>query len=391
MDPRIRNLPSTTFAGERLSRPAIAEIQETVQFFPALSRSELVRTVCEQLGWHTPEGTPRLGFGLRVLGALERRGIVRLPAKRGPGRGPQKPLQFDARTAPQPAVREPLAELAPVRLELATEPEPKALWNQWVDRYHPLGYRQPLGVHLRYWVRDGRGRLLGCLLFDRATRRLPCRDRFIGWEGPGFRERLHLVVRNARYLLFDWVTVDHLASHVPGLAARQLPGDWERWHGWRPVLLETFVNPRRHDAACYRAANWQRAGPHAGPRGPRPGPGQAAQGGLRPPAASALEAHPAGGPAAATAAPADGRRGFPRQVAGHPRQRGAGRRRARPALAAPPAIDPHAAGGAVRAPPGARAAPAGLRPGAGRPVGVLPAAGPGAAAGPPAMALTERV
>ena len=260
MDPRIRNLPSTTFAGERLSRPAIAEIQETVQFFPALSRSELVRTVCEQMGWHTPEGTPRLGFGLRVLGALERRGIVRLPAKRGPGRGPQKPLQFDARTAPQPAVREPLAELAPVRLELATEPEPKALWNQWVDRYHPLGYRQPLGVHLRYWVRDGRGRLLGCLLFDRATRRLPCRDRFIGWEGPGFRERLHLVVRNARYLLFDWVTVDHLASHVPGLAARQLPGDWERWHGWRPVLLETFVNPRRHDAACYRAANWQRAG-----------------------------------------------------------------------------------------------------------------------------------
>ena len=56
--PRIRNLPSTTFAGERLSRPAIAEIQETVQFFPALSRNELVRTVCEQLGWHTPEGPP---------------------------------------------------------------------------------------------------------------------------------------------------------------------------------------------------------------------------------------------------------------------------------------------------------------------------------------------
>ena len=62
MGPRIRNLPSTTFAGERLSRCAIAEIQETVQFFPALSRSELVRTVYEQLGWHTPEGTSRLGF-----------------------------------------------------------------------------------------------------------------------------------------------------------------------------------------------------------------------------------------------------------------------------------------------------------------------------------------
>ena len=45
-DPRIRNVPCTTLCGERLSRHAIAEIQETVQFFPVLSRSELVRTVC---------------------------------------------------------------------------------------------------------------------------------------------------------------------------------------------------------------------------------------------------------------------------------------------------------------------------------------------------------
>ena len=260
MDPRIRNLPSTTFGGERLSRPAIAEIQETVRFFPELSRTELAHTVCEQLAWHTPGGKTRLGFARRVLEELERRRIVELPPKRGPGRGPQKPLRIDRRTAPRAPLREALAALAPVRLETASEPEEVALWNQWVERYHPIGYRQPLGAHLRYWVRDGQGRLLGCLLFDRATRRLPCRDRFIGWEGPAFRERLHLVVRNARYLLFPWVEVKNLASHVLGLAARQLPGDWERWHGWRPVLAETFVNPRRHEAACYRAANWQRVG-----------------------------------------------------------------------------------------------------------------------------------
>ncbi len=268
MDPLIRNLPSTTFCGERLSRHQISEIQETVKFFPNLSRSELVRTVCVQMDWHTPGGSTRLGFGLRVLKELQRRGIVQLPPKRGPGRGPQKPLQFDERTAPQPPVREPLARLAPVRLQTASEPEQVALWNQWVQRYHPLGYRQPLGVHLRYWVRDRRDRLLGCLLFDRATRRLPCRDRFIGWQGQDFHERLHLVVRNARYLLFEWVEVGNLASHVLGLAARQLPRDWERWHGWRPVLLETYVNPRQHQAACYRAANWQLVG-HTQARGAR--------------------------------------------------------------------------------------------------------------------------
>ena len=53
-----------------------------MQFFPSLSRRELVGTVCVQLGWHTPDA-PRLGFGLRVLKKLQCRGIVRLPPKWG--------------------------------------------------------------------------------------------------------------------------------------------------------------------------------------------------------------------------------------------------------------------------------------------------------------------
>ncbi len=149
MDPRIRDLPSTTFCGERLSRHQIVEIQETVKFFPHLSRSELVGTVCVQLDWHTLGGAPRLGFDLRVLKELQRRGIVQLRPKRDAGRGPQKPLQFDDRTALRPPLCEPLAQLVPVRLETATEPQEAAMWNQWLERYHPLGYRQPLGACLR--------------------------------------------------------------------------------------------------------------------------------------------------------------------------------------------------------------------------------------------------
>ena len=81
MDPRIRNLSSTTFCGERLSRHQIVEIQETVKFFPRLSRTERVSTVCVQMDWHTLRGAPRVGFGLRVLKDLQRLGIVQLPAK----------------------------------------------------------------------------------------------------------------------------------------------------------------------------------------------------------------------------------------------------------------------------------------------------------------------
>ncbi len=49
MDPRIENLKSTTFFGRRFTRQQIAQVQETVVTFPALSRKELAQTICEHL------------------------------------------------------------------------------------------------------------------------------------------------------------------------------------------------------------------------------------------------------------------------------------------------------------------------------------------------------
>ena len=41
------------------------------------------------------------------------------------------------------------------------------------------------------------------------------------------------------------------------MAARRLPSDWEGRYGYRPVLLETFVESGRFAGTCYRAANWR--------------------------------------------------------------------------------------------------------------------------------------
>ncbi len=259
MDPLIEKLRSTTFFGKRFTRRQLADIQATVGTFPDLSRTELGQTICEHLRWQTPRGRNRIQSALRLLEELERLGILTLPAKAkpAPGRGRQKPLELGSRTAPQPAIDGPLAELLPVRLQPVSGQQAVAEWNEWVQRYHPLGYRRPLGTHLRYFLLDRHERKLGCLLFDFATRKLACRDAWIGWAGEAHRQQLQLVVRNARFLLFPWVRVENLASKTLGLAVRQLPQDWQREHGYRPVLVETFVDPERHKATCYRAANWQ--------------------------------------------------------------------------------------------------------------------------------------
>ena len=68
------------------------------------------------------------------------------------------------------------------------------------------------------------------------------------------------MVVNSRYLVFPCVRSKFLASSVPAMAARRLADDWERIHGWRPVLRGTFADGTRFRASCCRAANRERVG-----------------------------------------------------------------------------------------------------------------------------------
>ena len=267
MDPGIENLKSTTFFGRRLTRRQIADVQETVALFPALSRNELAKTICEHLNWTTPKGDYRVSACLRMLESLEECGILSLPAKRNTASGPRRAIEHTERSDPGPQITCGLADLEPLSLHLATETGEVAEWNELVDRHHWLGCPRPFGSHLRWFVLDREGRRLGCLLFEAAARTLPARDAWLGWSGAERDRRLHLAVSNSRFLIFPWVRVDNLASRALAMAVRRLAGTWEQRHGCRPVLCETFVDPTRHDGASYRAANWEKIGMTAGHRG----------------------------------------------------------------------------------------------------------------------------
>jgi hypothetical protein len=152
-------------------------------------------------------------------------------------------------------VQATLSAVRPVGLERVGGCEETALWNGFVERYHFLGYKRPFGCSLRYFITSSRGRL-GCLLVAGGARALRCRDEWIGWTAQQRLSNLPYLVNNSRFLLFPWVQVPHLASHVLGQLARQLRADWQQRWNYRPVLLETFVDPARHRGVCYRAAGW---------------------------------------------------------------------------------------------------------------------------------------
>ncbi len=60
-------------------------------------------------------------------------------------------------------------------------------------------------------------------------------------------KNLPWVLNNNRFVLFPWVRVANLPSHVLGQLARQVADDWR---GYRSVLLDTFVDPAHFYGGC---------------------------------------------------------------------------------------------------------------------------------------------
>ncbi|MBA7697039.1 hypothetical protein ES703_105697 [subsurface metagenome] len=85
---------------------------------------------------------------------------------------------------------------------------------------------------------------------------MAARDRWIGWSTKQRARNLRFIVNNGRFLILPWVRVKGLASKILAHRARQLPQDWERHYGYRPLLLETLVDARRFAGTCYGVANW---------------------------------------------------------------------------------------------------------------------------------------
>jgi hypothetical protein len=242
----------------------IEHIRLILKRFPTLSRKEIVHTLCETLNWLTPAGLAKVNACAKLLHRLEAQGRIHLPAKRKQYSHHRTKAEvstpvLSSRTAAQPPLEISLKALGPVRLIPLSGNADQALWNEYVERYHYLGYKRPFGYRQRYFV-EAEPHRLGCVLLSGASRALGARDRWIGWDDRQRMKNLPWVLNNNRFLLFPWVHVPNLASHVLGQLARRAGDDWHQRWGYRPVLLETFVDPQRFQGSCYRAAGWQRLG-----------------------------------------------------------------------------------------------------------------------------------
>lgn len=252
----------TTYCGRHFTADELQALRHLIETHPGASRAQLSQQVCVLLDWLKPNGELKEMSCRVAMLRMQADGLITLPAARK--RAPRQPQYLaTAATDPEPLLTQPVHELPPLRLSQVAGAAQSRRWNETIARYHYLGYSPLAGSQSRYVVFAGE-RQVALLSFGASAWKLAARERFIGWPDEARQKNLHLVVNNARFLILPWIQSKGLASKILSLIQRQLPNDWQARYGYRPVLMETFVETPRHRGTCYQAANWIKVGQTAG-------------------------------------------------------------------------------------------------------------------------------
>jgi len=251
--------------GRALGPAELQQVRQLLEGHPEWSRYRLSRELCRLWHWQAPNGQIQDMAARTLLLKLEQRGCLVLPPKRCPS--PNRMLHKKLCPVPhaQEVIHDELARLRPLAVtELSQQPHDLSLYEWLLHQHHYLSYSSPVGLNLKYLVRDRHGRPLSCLLFGSAAWKCAARDQFIGWSSPARQTHLQAVTNNTRFVLLPWVRVPGLASHVLGRVLRRLRQDWRRKYARPLEMVETFVDTSRFSGGCYRAANWIHVGQTTG-------------------------------------------------------------------------------------------------------------------------------
>jgi hypothetical protein len=223
------------------------------------TREAIARAACARLNWNKPDGLPKTMSAKVALLRMHRDGLIALPDPKHEGHNVRRPLAVTPASNPKDPLDCSRGDIQDLRLRRIQTRADSRLWNEFIGRYHYLGYVPLTGAQIRYFI-EGNGQILGALGIGASAWKVAPRDLFIGWSHEQRQARLQLIVNNSRFLILPWVRVKYLASSVLSMLCRRLATDWHEIYGYHPVLLETFVERDRFRGTCYRAANWIHVG-----------------------------------------------------------------------------------------------------------------------------------
>jgi len=244
------------FRNRKFTIPEIELIRKIIHENKNSSRKKISKLVCEMLNWRQENGMLKEVACRDVLLRMHRLALIKLPPPKI--HWTTKNIRDRSRykfNIEQEIINGEISDFNKIMFELVNITHKVKLWNHLIDRYHYLGYKTIVGRHLNYIIYLD-GKLIGCIGFADSVLKLNLRDRWIGWSIQEREKNLRFVINNNRFLILPWASVKNLASKVLSIAVKEVQKDWECLYGYRPVLVETFVDANRFKGTCYKAANW---------------------------------------------------------------------------------------------------------------------------------------
>lgn len=239
-----------------LSQPSNIEyVKELLESKEVPGRSKLAELVCDYFDFHDARGHRQKGSCLKALRELEAAGYFVLPPVVHKKTGGNS-LRRLSEPVPEPKdVPAKAGDIWGLSLVAVRTEEQVRIWNELMICEHPQGAGPFVGRQLRYLIGSENG-WLGGLGFAASALYLSPRDKWIGWNHDQRKAYLHTVVGMSRFLIRKSVDCHNLASKVLGMAMKALPDDFERKYGFRPWLVESFVDTSYYRGSCYKASNW---------------------------------------------------------------------------------------------------------------------------------------
>ncbi len=246
--------------GRRLTAEQLCWLKGWVAEHSDWSRKRLARELCLRWDWRDGQGRIKDFAARSLLLKLEAQGWVRLPTLRTTMRRERPRPQIPDSFLEPELIDQALSALQPLEItRVVAGTDLARRWAYLIDRYHYLGFHS-VGENMGYLVRDRQQRDLAALLWGAPAWKCRPRDRHLGWNIAERKAGLNRIANNTRYVIFPWVRIPHLASHVLGRIARRIQRDWKEKYSHGLDWLETFVEMDRFAGTCYRAAGWQSVG-----------------------------------------------------------------------------------------------------------------------------------
>jgi len=192
--------------GRRFSATDLETIRSVIAVKPQLNRRQIATQTCQLLQWIRADGRLKEMSCRVALLRLEKLGLIELPPPLGSNGNGKSYHASNTLAPPLFAIPNEFKALDGLQVHPVQGRKESQLWNEAISRFHYLGYKPLPGAQIRYLVECSTS-LLGALGFGASAWKVAARDEWIGWTVEQRKQRLDLIVNNARFLVLPWVRV----------------------------------------------------------------------------------------------------------------------------------------------------------------------------------------